>query len=65
VKGAAAGSVRKRSRAFHFLPFGIATVDPVRIKLYPNCLRVEVVEIYGNLKNVILTTSFNLHFAEV
>ena len=65
MKYTAAGSVRQRACALHFLPYGIAAVDSVGVKLYPHCLGVEVIETDLNLKYVLAATGLNLHFAKV
>ena len=53
------------ANALHLLPHRSAAVDSVGIKLDSHRLRVEIIEIDFNLKNVLLRVSLNLHFAEV
>jgi hypothetical protein len=48
----------------HLLPLRAAAVDSVGIKLDSHGLRVKVIKINLNVKDVLLTTSLNLHFAE-
>ena len=64
VIDAAAGCARQRSRALHFLPYGIAAVDSVGIKLDSHRIRVEIIEKDLDLKDVLVRVGLDLHVAE-
>ena len=53
------------ANALHLLPHRSAAVDSISIELDSHRVRVEIVQIDFNLKNVPLRVSPNLQFSEV
>ena len=53
-----------RQGGIHFLPHRATAVDSISIELDSHGLRVKVIEINLNLKDVLLALGFKLHFAE-
>jgi hypothetical protein len=64
VVNAAVGCTRKQSRPLHFLPYGIAAVDSVRIKLNSHRILAEIVQKKFDFKHVVILVGFDTQVCE-
>jgi hypothetical protein len=64
VVDAAVGYARKQSRPLHFLPYGIAAVDSVRIKLDSHRILAEIVQKNFDFKHVVIRGGFDMPASE-